>query len=425
MNAQEPGMSADSAVHDLEVEGITHGAEGVARLPHGKACFVAYALPGERVRARVVDERKRWARAELVEVLEASPDRVEPPCPYAGPWPSAGGEVCGGCALQHARPDAQLTLKRRILVEQLQHLAGLADPPVGQPVATGPTGYRSRARFSVTDGGELGFAAPRSSRVRPIDRCLLLTEEAQGLRDAAGDAWQGCRWVGVHAGSAGGGLLVRPGPGALPPLPAGDTPVAVVDRGSPVALRGDPTAVEEVDGLALRVSAGSFFQAGPEAAAALVAAVRQAAGAVAGRRVVDLYAGVGLMGAALGRDGAHITAVEGEAVAADDARANLAETDAQVVCDDVAAWLSRPGPPPDVAVLDPPRAGAGREVCRALAAWGPSRVVYVSCDPAALARDVATLSQAGFELSHVTPVDCFPHTAAIEAVASLAPTARA
>lgn len=414
----DPPAGHEPPVHELEIHGITHGAEGVARLPHGKVCFVAYALPGERVRARVVDERKRWARAELVEVVDPSPDRVQPPCPYAGPWPAAGGDACGGCALQHARPEAQLTLKRRILVEQLQHLGGLADPPVTEPVPTGPTGYRSRARFQVTGDGELGFAAPGSHRVRPVDRCLLLTDAAQALRDAAGDAWPGCESVSVHAGSSGGGLLVRPGAGAMPPLPAGEVPVAIVDRGPAVPLRGDPTAVEEVDGLALRVSPGSFFQAGPQAAAALVAEVRRAAGALSGRRVADLYGGVGLLAAALDRDGAEVTLVESDETAADDARANLAGTTAAVVRGDVEAWLAgSPGPAPDVVVLDPPRAGAGEPVCRALTAWGTPRVVYVSCDPAALARDTATLRAGGLELAQATPVDCFPHTATVESVA--------
>lgn len=414
-------MSEPAPEHELEIDGITHGAEGVARLPNGKACFVPYALPGERVRARVVDDRKRWARAELVAVVDPSPNRVEPPCPYAGPWPAAGGDACGGCALQHAEPAAQRALKRRILVEQLQHLAGLADPPVREMVATGPSGYRSRARFGVTGDGALGFAAPRSHRVRPIDRCLLLTEGAQALRDAAGDAWEGAESVSVHAGAHGGGLLVRPGPGPLPPLPPGDVPVAVQDQGPAVALRGDPTAVEEVDGLDLRVSASAFFQAGPEAAAALVAAVRQAAGPVAGRRVVDLYGGVGLFSAALAADGAAVTTVEGDPTAADDAVVNLAGQ-GRVVGAEVAEWLTGdPGPPPRVVVLDPPREGAGSTVCRALAQWGVGRIVYVSCDPAALARDVGTLVDSELSLVEATPVDCFPHTAAIETVALFLP----
>lgn len=411
----------NDAVHELTVDGITHGAEGVARLPSGKVCFVPFALPGERVRARLVDERARWARAELVEVVEASPDRVAPPCPYAGPFPAAGEPACGGCALQHATPAAQRALKRRIVVEQLQRIAGLADPPVGEPVATGPSGYRSRARFSVTGDGRLGFAVSRSHEVRPVDRCLLLTPDAQALRDAAGDAWAGCESVSVHAGARGGGLLVRPGPGPLPPLPEGELPVAVADRGDPVALRGDPTAVEEVDGLALRVSAGGFFQAGPQAAAALVGCVRQAAGAVDGARVADLYAGAGLFAAALAADGADVTAVEHGRTAADDARANLAGTGAVVERADVGAWLAgRRDPPPELVVIDPPREGAGVDVCRLIARWGVARLVYVSCDPAALARDTAALIEEGLALESVTPVDCFPHTAAIEAVATFA-----
>ncbi len=412
--AAEPGQ------HRVVVHGISHGMEGVARLPDGRACFVPYALPGETVDITVTQTKKRWARGELVAVVEASPDRVTPPCPYAGPWP-AEAPTCGGCALQHAQPQAQLALKHRVLVEQLERIGRFSAPPVREPVPTGPWGYRSRARFAVDDHGQLGFREPGSHAVRPVDRCPLLTPQAQALREAAGDAWPGVESVEVHAGSQGsGGLLVRPGPDALPPLPAAAPAVAVVDAGPPVALRGDPTAIEEVAGLALQVSSGVFFQAGPEAAEALVATVREAAGSVTGRHVLDLYAGVGLFAAALAADGAHVTAVEHHRGAVRDARRNLEAASATVVAADVGSWLADHADEEeaDVVVLDPPRRGAGPAVCEALPRLGARRVVYVSCDPAALARDARTLADLGARLLDVTPVDCFPHTAAIESVAT-------
>ncbi len=419
--ASDPAASPSAAAeHRVTVHGITHGMEGVARLPDGRACFVPFALPGETIDLVVTETRARWARGRLVDVVEASPDRVAPPCPYAGPWPAAP-PACGGCALQHVRTEAQPHLKRRVLVEQLERIGRQPDPPVTEPVPTGPWHYRSRARFAVDEQGRLGFREPRSHDVRPIDRCPLLTPDAQALRDAAGDAWPGVESVEVHAGSAGGsGLLVRPGADALPPLPEAPSAIAVVDAGPPVALRGDPTAHETVAGLPLQVSAGVFFQAGQEAAEALVATVRRAAGDVAGRHVLDLYAGVGLFAAALADDGAHVTAVEHHRGAVSDARASLAGSSATVVSADVGAWLAEHADEEeaDVVVLDPPRRGAGPAVCEALPRLRAGRVVYVSCDPAALARDARTLVEGGATLTEVVPVDCFPHTAAVEAVAT-------
>lgn len=418
--------AADAAVHDLAVDGITHGAEGVARLPSGKVCFVPFAAPGETVRVEVVEERRRWSRGRLLEVLQPSPDRVAPPCPYAGPWPAAGEPTCGGCALQYLAPARQRELKRRIVTEQLQRIAGLADPPVAETVPTGPDAYRSRARFGVDEQGRLGFRAHRSHQVRAIDRCLLLTAGAQRLRDEIGDGWNGAAEISVHAGAQGGGALVRAGAGGLPPLPGGELPVAVVDRGAPMPLRGDPAAVEHVGDLRLRVSPGSFFQAGPQAAEALVEQVLAAAGDVAGRHAVDAYAGVGLFAAALADAGARVTAIEQHRGSVADARHNLADRDATVVRADIAqaAADGPPGAPADVVVIDPPREGAGPATCRQLAGWHPQRLVYVSCDPAALARDTGALVDAGYQLARAVPVDCFPHTAAIEVVARFEPAGR-
>lgn len=418
---------------EIPLDGLTHGAEAVGRLPAGKACFVPYAIPGERVVVEVVEEHARWARARLVDVVEASPDRVEPPCPYFGPG------RCGGCAVQHVAPRRQARMKRRVVVEQLERIGKLTDPPVADTVAVAELGYRSQARFAATPSGRLGFHHGRAALgeegvrpddVTPIDRCLLLTPATQALREEAGDDWAGVESVAVHAGSGSGAFVVTPGPGGMPPMPAGDTPIALVGADGAPALRGDPTVTERVAGFDFRVSPTSFFQPNPAGAEVLVSLVSEAAAVAPGEGVLDCYAGAGLFSRVLAADGGTVVAVEANPVAADDARANLADTTARVVTDDVARFLRglpAPAADPDfrVVVLDPPRRGAGKRVVGAVVRQAPRVVVYVSCDPAALARDARALENAGYRLTRAVPVDQFAQTAHIETVATFRPAAHA
>lgn len=409
-------------LEDVMLTGFAHGGEAVGRLPDGKVCFVGYAAPGEHVRVAVREERARWARGEAVEVTTPHPDRMSPPCPYFGP------DRCGGCQLQHLLPARQAALKRQVVAEQLERIGRFVDPPVAPTQRVADFGYRTRARFAVTEDGALAFRKPASHARYPIDHCLLLHPLAQALRERAGDAWAGVAEVSLHVGVATEttAIIVHPGPGPVPALPAGEDPVALLEDGPAglrgVALRGDPTVVEHVAGFAFRISPASFFQAGPAAAEALVGLVREAAAIAPGDRAADLYAGVGLFSRALAADGADVVAVEASEEAAEDALANLAEveTDAAVLVGQVAEGLEElvgAGERIDVVVCDPPRAGLGAEVVAGLAALTPRTVVAVSCDPAALARDARGLVEAGYTLERVTPVDAFAQTAEIEAVA--------
>lgn len=418
--AQVVPISSTPARFVLDLHGLTHGGEAVGRLPSGKACFVAHAIPGERVEVEVVEERARWARARLVRVLTPSPDRVEAPCPYFGPEQPGGPPRCGGCAFQHVAPRRQAEMKRRIVTEQLGRIGGFDDPPVEPTRTVAPFAYRTHARFGVAPDGRLGFRRPRKRDIVPIDRCLLLTDETQRLREEAGDAWRGADEVVVHHATGGQVIVVDPGPDGLPAMPGGEVPIAVQGASRAVALRGEPAVVHEVGGLRFKVSPGSFFQPGPAGAEALVELVVEAAGVGAGTRALDLYAGVGLFAAALARAGASVTAVESTRAAADDARENLeAWPRALVERADATATVQRmaaAGERIDVVVLDPPRRGAGADLSALLPRIAP-RVVYVSCDPAALARDARALVDAGLTLRRVTPVDQFAQTATIEAVA--------
>lgn len=395
----------------------------MGRLPSGKACFVPYAIPGERVLVEITEERKRWARGRLVEVLEASPDRVHAPCVYARPG------RCGGCQLQHIDPVAQLVLKRRIVTEQLQHIGRIADPPVNPTMPVAPFHYRNSARFAVDEQGRLGFRRAGSHDVQPIDKCLLLDPAVQALREEAGDGWLGAEEIVVRAGLATGErtIIVRPGEQGLPPLPDGTTPVALETPSGSVALRGEPDLNEAVEGRTFRLSPTSFFQASTAGAALLVRLVLNGADVQPGELVLDLYAGVGLFAGFLADAGARVTAIEADRIAADDARHNLAKDDVTVIAEDAAAHVAglvSTHQDYDVVVLDPPRRGAGASLCEHIVQLDPRVVVYVSCDPAALARDAAAFASAGYELTEATPVDQFAQTAQIETVAVFHPAHR-
>jgi 23S rRNA (uracil1939-C5)-methyltransferase len=411
-------------LHTIDLHGVTHGGEAVGRLPDGKACFVPYGIPGERVTVEVVEAHKRWSRGRLVEVVESSPDRVDAPCPYFG-QDADGTPRCGGCALQHVAPARQAELKRRIVVEQLERIGKLVDPPVAETVTPAAFGYRSTARFAVADDGQLAFRRLRSNDLIPVDTCILLTPEAQGVRDEAGDGWVGVDEVTVRAGTAGRGMVVAPGPGGMPPIPEGEADITLLSAsGAPAELRGTGAVRMRVAGLDYRVSATSFFQAGVPGAEALVQLVREAAAVGPGESALDLYAGVGLFAKALAADGATVTAVESHPVAAADAEVNLAGLPAQVLREPVEETVARlvaEGRWHDVVVLDPPRAGAGAELAAALSQLEARAVIYVSCDPAALARDARALIDAGMVLERATPVDQFAQTAAIETVAVFRP----
>jgi len=427
-----PGTAGDSGrssqgevggrIEEIVCEGIAHGGEAVGRLADGRAVFVPYAIPGERVRIRVTQARRRFARAELVEVLEASPDRVEPPCPHFGPG------RCGGCAWQHIRPEAQADLKTRLVREQLGHLGGLTGVPVRptlQPVSppgeAAGFGYRERATLTAASDGRLGFLRSGSHQVHPVDRCPLLADGLQDLPAQLGRHPAGAK-VRLRRGADGDRLVVLEAAAAsrtrfLPP--EGVAWATVRGNGKVVDVEGRPSVTERVAGVDLQVSAASFFQVHREGAETLVELAARALEPASGETLLDLYAGVGLFAATIGAAAGKVVAVESWKPAARDAKHNLrSHPDATVLQDDVANALPHVGAA-DLMVLDPPRAGAGAAVLRRVAALRPRAIALVSCDPAALARDVRTLVDLGYLAAWVQPVDLFPQTAHVEALTAL------
>ncbi|HEX6197407.1 MAG TPA: TRAM domain-containing protein [Jiangellaceae bacterium] len=380
----------------VDVGPVAHGGFCVAR-HEGRAVFVRHSLPGERVRAVVTEgtSGSRYWRADAVEVLDASPDRVIAPCPYAAPG------RCGGCDWQHASLPAQRRLKAAVVSEQLARLAGLEMAVIVEPVPGDHDGlyWRTRVRFAVDESGRAGLRRHRSHHVEPIEDCLI-AHPGIAARDVLAAQWASDEVL--VAVSASGERAVH----------ADAEPVS-----------GPAPLTERAAGRVWQVRSDGFWQVHPGAADALCDAVLDALVPEAGESVLDLYAGVGLFAGAIGTrvgPAGSVVAMESDRQAVADARENLAELPwVTVVGGRVDRRLRER--PVDLVVLDPPRSGAGASVVRRIARCEPRAVAYVACDPAALARDVATFDASGYRLAGLRAFDLFPMTHHVECVALLQP----
>src|SRR5215475_2213430 len=420
---QRPDGAAE--VLDLAVTGVAHGGWCVARDAGGRVVFVRHALPGERVRARVTDATASFARAEAIEVLRASPDRVPPRCPHARP----GG--CGGCDWQHADLAAQRRLKAEVVRDQLRRIAGVDRAVTVEPVAGDEDGlgWRTRVRFSVGPGGTAGLLAHRSHDVVEVGDCPIAHPLVRAA-EVTGRGWAPARSVEVAASPASGerAVIVTTAQSAAATQLAADADTVLrAGRGAGLTtLTGRGSLRHRAAGRWWRVSAGAFWQVHPGAADALSAAVLDVLRPRPGEVALDLFCGAGLfagaLAAAVGPDGT-VIAVDADRSAVRDARHNLRRTPrARVHAADAAAALARGGwPPPALAVLDPPRTGVPRQVIDLLVASGADlrAVAYVSCDPATLARDIAVFAGHGWRLDGLRAFDIFPMTHHVECVAAL------
>jgi len=398
--AEHAGSWTDRML-DLEVGAVAHGGHCVAR-HEGRVVFVRHVLPGERVHAVVTEDHGgSFCRADAVTVLRASPDRVEAPCPWAGPG------RCGGCDFQHATPAAQRALKRDVLIEQLRRLAGIERDVVVEELPGGPLHWRTRMRMATTDDGRPGMRVHRSHEVLPVGDCPIAVEGV--LEPLLGRDW-------LPTGEL---EVVRDADGVVH--------AAELFEDTRSLVVGSGTAHERAAGRDWHLPAAAFWQVHPHAADAVVGAVLSGVGDLApGETVWDLYGGAGLFAAPLAArvgDSGRVVIVESDPVATAAAAANLADLPACRVVrgrvERVVEHLGASDGHPDVIVVDPPRRGLGRALAAVLAARGARRVVYVACDPAALARDVAAFVEAGYALEGLRVFDAFPMTHHVECVATL------
>ena len=381
---------------ELTIEKVAHGGHFIAR-HEGAVIFVRHAIPGEKCTIEITSTGSSFNRADVVAVAEPSEFRVEPPCKYSH---RAG---CGGCDFQHITAEHQRTLKSQVITEQFSRIAkkeiSVEVEEVGQSL-----GWRTRAIGTTNRNGKLGFYQSRSHSIAPVDNCLICVEGMKfseiSSRDLKGDVR-----VEISASNTGERSI------ALAPT-----------RGEEKARLTEGPAVlhEVVAGRTLEVSHESFWQSHIKAPEVLTAAVLDFAQLQPGEHVLDLYGGVGLFTAAIidvVGDSGHVDLIEGSKVATEDARRNFAAfKNVTIATGDVAKLLPRVSAA-DVVVLDPPREGAGKDVISLITALKPRAIVYVACDPAALARDTAYLEDHSYSLASLRAFDLFPMTHHIECVA--------
>ncbi|GHF54929.1 class I SAM-dependent RNA methyltransferase [Streptomyces morookaense] len=436
---QDPNASLVGTEYEVEVGPVAHGGHCVARTESGRVLFVRHTLPGERVVARVTEgeETSRFLRADAVEILEPSKDRVEAPCPFSGPG------KCGGCDWQHVKPGAQRRFKGEVVAEQLKRLAGLTPeeagwdgtvvPAEGDKLPAGQVpAWRTRVQYAIDAEGHAGLRKHRSHEVQVIDRCLIAAPEVTELGVEKRE-WPQIASVEAIAstGSTDRQVVLTPKPGGRLPIVELDKPVSVLRVGEKDQqihrVHGRPFVRERAADRTWRVSEGGFWQVHPKAADTLVQAVMQGLMPRKGDMALDLYCGVGLFAGALGErvgEKGAVLGIESSKRAVEDARHNLRDLDrVRVEHGKVESVLPRTGiDKADVVVLDPPRAGAGKQTVRHLASLGARRIAYVACDPAALARDLGYFAEAGYRPVTLRVFDLFPMTHHVECVAILKPT---
>lgn len=450
---------------ELDIEGLAFGGRGIAKVD-GLAVFVERAVPGDRVRARIVKKKKSFAEARVIEILKPSPDRISPPCRYSG--------YCGGCKWQMLPYPLQLQYKRSHVVEAFEHIGGLPGVEV-LPILASPNEfhYRNKMEFSCSDrrwllpeelgkdeidmGFAIGLHVPGTfHKVLDIETCLLQPDignhilsdvreymkasgvPAYGLKSHEG-FW---RFLMLRHSSANDQWLVNiitsdEDRTLLQPLAdrlmSGYSNIVsvvnnVTSRKAGIAvgeyeihLAGEKTLRDGIGNFEFEISANSFFQTNTPGATILYDTVKSFAGLTGGERVLDLYCGTGTIGIYLSDDAREILGMEMVESALSDAENNCrinGVSNCRFVGGDIKDNLAHVTGRPDVMVIDPPRVGMHKDVLKQVMEMAPGRIVYVSCNPATLARDLAVM-QEGYSIGAVQPVDMFPHTYHIETVVRL------
>ena len=393
---------------------FTYSGDAMGRLDDGRAVFVPFGLPGERVRIRLTEEKRSFARGELVEVLEASPHRVIPRCIHFG--------VCGGCHYQNLPYEEQLKAKTEILRDQLIRIGKIENPPVQQMVACpNPWNYRNHVQFHLTKDGRLGYVGAGTTSAQaiiPISECHLPEASINSL-------WPQLEFetnigrVSLRAGNDEDLMLVLESDSSEPPeleIEAGIS-VAHVYEDNAVVIAGNDHIIIRVLDRDFRVSAASFFQVNTVMAEKMIHHLLANLPVSSSTTLLDVYCGVGLFSAFLAPKCKTVIGIESSESACEDFVVNLDEFDNVELyegsAEDVIPHLEVK---PEVVLVDPPRAGLEKRVVGGILKLNPQVIAYVSCDPSTLARDAARLINGGYRLKDVTPFDMFPQTYHIESI---------
>jgi 23S rRNA (uracil1939-C5)-methyltransferase len=407
------------------VDGISHSGEGVARID-GKATFIPFAIPGETVEIKVIEDKKNYQRARLQEVITASPDRVDPPCPYYF--------KCGGCAYQHVSYPRQLELKRQVVKDSLKRIAGIdieVNPVIGME---DPWRYRNKVEWHTgKESGELtmGYYINDSRVLMGIDNCLLISQEMQNYSKYIKDNLQelkipnACEVI-VRQSSANQELmLIFNGPGTsqidfarmLNYQEAAS--IYSVDQGATQLHYGDQSLEDAISEIKYGISPLAFFQVNPQQTERLMEVIKDFAQIDKGDNVLDAYCGIGSIALGLAGKAKRVVGVESFKSAVKDAKRNAFKNDISNCkfikgrCEEIIPDLKEHF---DVVILDPPRSGCKAQLIESIVKMAPKRVVYASCNPATLARDLAAFVKADYNLVKVQPIDMFPQTGHVECV---------
>ena len=399
LNAQE--RLEVGQVIELVIGPVAHGGHFVAR-HNGQVIFVRHGITNELAKIKITAVSSKIAHADVIEVLTAAPSRVSPPCQYAG--------KCGGCDFQHVDLATQRKLKAEIIKEQFMRIGKIDLPLLGFDLEVNevePTDglhWRTRMDFAVSPGGKIGFFGARSNEVVEISQCVI-ADERMNVGELAARSWKSDARVEVAVSST--------------------SEVSVMRSGR--SISGPTQIVEQVGGNSFKISPEVFWQSHKSAPVTLVKAALAQLGVKGNDHVCDLYSGVGLFAAAILKevgDQGFITLIESDKNAVVDARKVFANKNNVKILQGLVAQQLPIVKRADLILLDPPRTGAGEVVIKQMIKLKPRKIVYVACDPAALARDSKTLIDAGYKLDHISAYDLFPMTQHIECVAGFSPAKR-
>jgi len=403
----------DMGTHEITLTTLTYGGDAMGRLPDSRAIFVPFGLPGERVRVRLMEEKKNFARGEIVEILESSPDRIGAKCKHFG--------VCGGCHYQFLPYKRQVQAKTDILIDQLKRIGKIESPPVKDMVACPePWNYRNHVQFSLDRDGKLGFQMSNSNRVIPITECHLPEHSINDLwPQLEFDSETNLERFSLRTGVEDDMMLVLESDTPETPeleIEAGISVTHVYEENM-VVIAGNDHILMRVLESDFKVSAASFFQVNTVMAGKMVEYLTTQLPITQSTTLLDVYCGVGLFSAFLAPKCKTVIGIESSESACEDFTVNLDEFDNVELyegeAEDVIPHLEAK---PDIVLVDPPRAGLDKTVVDGILKLSPSLIAYVSCDPSTLARDAARLINGGYTLKQVTPFDLFPQTYHIESI---------
>jgi 23S rRNA (uracil1939-C5)-methyltransferase len=402
--------------YEIELTASSFGGDSIGKLPDGKTIFIPFGIAGERVEVEIVDSKKNFARGRIKRVLRESPKRIKARCPHF--------MECGGCHYQHLAYADQLTLKQEIVVDQLKRIGKVEVPPV-KPIIGSPLewNYRNTVQFHLSTTGKPGYQRAGANGVVEIRECHLPLPEINNLWPQLElEPESGIQRVSIRCGSDNELMVGLESTSPQPPEFSVDIPLSVVFLGpdNPLLLSGEDYSLMQVLGRTFKVSADSFFQVNLPQAEAMVKHVVELLKVDNKSEIVDAYCGAGLFSAFLAPKVKSLTGIELAESSCNDYADNLDEFEnVSLYIGAVEEILPELKLKPQAVLLDPPRAGLDPVAMAALIESAPQQIVYVSCDPATLARDIQKLVAAGYLLESVTPFDLFPQTYHVECIASL------